>query len=111
MILRSAKELGCGILHSADLNPGQAYEGMEVRSRHKEAIRGAARVSPARALVMDHGGQKKEHHDNEAERHEAAAQAGLPVAGDPAVSGLDVTVRGMGAIGMPAQDAADNQND
>jgi hypothetical protein len=65
----------------------------------------------ARALVMDHGGQKKEHHDDEAERHEAAAQAGLPVAGDPAVSGLDVTVRGMGTIGMPAQDAADNQND
>jgi predicted nucleic acid-binding protein len=26
MILRSAKELGCGTLHSEDLNPGQAYE-------------------------------------------------------------------------------------
>ena len=30
MILRSAKELGCGILHSEDLNPGQAYEGVQV---------------------------------------------------------------------------------
>lgn len=30
MILRSAKELGCGTLHSGDLNPGQAYEGVRV---------------------------------------------------------------------------------
>ena len=30
MILRSAKELGCGTLHSEDLNPGQAYEGVRV---------------------------------------------------------------------------------
>ena len=30
MILRSAKELGCGTLHSEDLNPGQAYEGVQV---------------------------------------------------------------------------------
>jgi predicted nucleic acid-binding protein len=32
MILRSAKELGCGTLHSEDLNPGQAYEGVRVRN-------------------------------------------------------------------------------
>jgi predicted nucleic acid-binding protein len=32
MILRSAKELGCGTLHSEDLNPGQAYEGVQVRN-------------------------------------------------------------------------------
>ena len=32
MILRSAKELGCGILRSEDLNPGQAYEGVRVRN-------------------------------------------------------------------------------
>jgi len=30
MILRSAKELGCQTLHSEDLNPGQAYEGVQV---------------------------------------------------------------------------------
>ena len=30
MILRSAKELGCQILHSEDLNAGQEYEGVEV---------------------------------------------------------------------------------
>jgi predicted nucleic acid-binding protein len=32
MILRSAKELGCGILYSEDLNPGQEYEGVAVRN-------------------------------------------------------------------------------
>ena len=32
MILRSAKELGCETLHSEDLNPGQAYEGVQVRN-------------------------------------------------------------------------------
>jgi predicted nucleic acid-binding protein len=32
MILRSAKELRCGTLHSEDLNPGQAYEGVQVRN-------------------------------------------------------------------------------
>ena len=32
MILRSAKELGCGSLHSDDLNPGQAYDGVQVRN-------------------------------------------------------------------------------
>jgi predicted nucleic acid-binding protein len=32
MILRSAKELGCGTLHSGDLNPGQVYEGVQVRN-------------------------------------------------------------------------------
>ena len=32
MIIRSAKELGCGILHSEDLNPGQEYEGVLVRN-------------------------------------------------------------------------------
>ena len=32
MILRSAKELGCQTLHSEDLNPGQAYEGVQVRN-------------------------------------------------------------------------------
>ena len=30
MILRSAKELGCQILHSEDLNAGQDYKGVEV---------------------------------------------------------------------------------
>lgn len=30
MILRSAKELGCQVLHSEDLNPGQDYEGVRV---------------------------------------------------------------------------------
>ena len=32
MILRSADELGCAILHSEDLNPGQAYAGVRVRN-------------------------------------------------------------------------------
>lgn len=32
MILRSAKELGCQLLHSEDLNAGQDYEGVEVRN-------------------------------------------------------------------------------
>ena len=32
MILRSAKELGCGTLHSEDLTPGQAYEVVRVRN-------------------------------------------------------------------------------
>jgi predicted nucleic acid-binding protein len=32
MIVRSAKELGCGTVHSEDLNPGQAYEGVQVRN-------------------------------------------------------------------------------
>ena len=32
MILRSAKELGCQILHSEDLNAGQEYNGVEVRN-------------------------------------------------------------------------------
>jgi predicted nucleic acid-binding protein len=32
MVLRSAKELGCGTLHSEDLNPGQVYGGVQVRS-------------------------------------------------------------------------------
>ena len=32
MIVRSAKELGCGTLHSEDLNPGQAYDGVQVRN-------------------------------------------------------------------------------
>jgi predicted nucleic acid-binding protein len=30
MILRSAKELGCQILHSEDLNAGQAYDGVRI---------------------------------------------------------------------------------
>lgn len=30
MILRSAQELGCETLYSEDLNPGQAYAGVEV---------------------------------------------------------------------------------
>jgi predicted nucleic acid-binding protein len=30
MILHSAKELGCQTLHSEDLNPGQAYDGVQV---------------------------------------------------------------------------------
>jgi predicted nucleic acid-binding protein len=32
MILRSAKELGCNIVHSEDLTSGQEYEGVEVRN-------------------------------------------------------------------------------
>jgi predicted nucleic acid-binding protein len=32
MILRSAQELGCQILHSEDLDAGQEYEGVEVRN-------------------------------------------------------------------------------
>jgi predicted nucleic acid-binding protein len=32
MILRSAKELGCATLHSEDLNPGQSYQGVQVRN-------------------------------------------------------------------------------
>ena len=32
MILRSAKELGCQILHSEDLNAGQEYDGVGVRN-------------------------------------------------------------------------------
>jgi hypothetical protein len=32
MILRTAKELGCGTLHSEDLHPGQAYAGVQVRN-------------------------------------------------------------------------------
>jgi predicted nucleic acid-binding protein len=32
MILRSAKELGCQILYSEDLNAGQDYAGVEVRN-------------------------------------------------------------------------------
>ncbi len=32
MIVRSAKELGCGTLHSEDLNAGQAYNGVQVRN-------------------------------------------------------------------------------
>jgi predicted nucleic acid-binding protein len=32
MILRSAKQLGCQIVQSEDLNPGQDYEGVQVRS-------------------------------------------------------------------------------
>jgi predicted nucleic acid-binding protein len=32
MILRSAKALGCQSLHSEDLNPGQAYEDVQVRN-------------------------------------------------------------------------------
>lgn len=32
MILRSANELGCQILHSEDLNPGQAYAGVRVHN-------------------------------------------------------------------------------
>jgi predicted nucleic acid-binding protein len=32
MILRSAKELRCQILHSEDLNSGQEHEGAQVRN-------------------------------------------------------------------------------
>ncbi len=32
MILRSAQQLGCKTVHSEDLNPGQGYEGVQVRS-------------------------------------------------------------------------------
>ena len=32
MILRSAEQLGCSILWSEELNPGQIYEGVTVRN-------------------------------------------------------------------------------
>ncbi len=32
LIVRSAKELGCGTLHSEDVNAGQAYNGVQVRN-------------------------------------------------------------------------------
>jgi hypothetical protein len=32
MILRSAQEIGCATPHSEDLNPGQAYDGVQVRN-------------------------------------------------------------------------------
>jgi predicted nucleic acid-binding protein len=32
MILRSAKELGCRVVHSEDLNARQKYDGVEVRN-------------------------------------------------------------------------------
>lgn len=32
MIVRSASRLGCALLWSEDLNPGQVYEGIEVRN-------------------------------------------------------------------------------
>jgi predicted nucleic acid-binding protein len=32
MILRSAQELGCVTVHSEDLNPGQSYQGVQVRN-------------------------------------------------------------------------------
>jgi predicted nucleic acid-binding protein len=32
MIIRSAKELGCGVLHSEDLNSGQAYQAVQVHN-------------------------------------------------------------------------------
>jgi predicted nucleic acid-binding protein len=32
MILRSAKELGCQVLHSEDLNPGQEYDSVLLRN-------------------------------------------------------------------------------
>ena len=32
MILRSARELRCQTLHSQDLNPGQQYDGVQVRN-------------------------------------------------------------------------------
>jgi len=37
MILRSAKELGCQIVHSEDLNPGQDYNGVQVRNPFGQA--------------------------------------------------------------------------
>jgi hypothetical protein len=62
-------------------------------------------------LAVDGDGQQKDCCDDETDRPQPAAQAGLPVASDPVVRGLDVTVRGMGAIGVPAHDAAHNEND
>jgi predicted nucleic acid-binding protein len=32
LILRSAKELGCQILHSEDFDAGQEYEGVRARN-------------------------------------------------------------------------------
>jgi predicted nucleic acid-binding protein len=36
MILRSAKELSCGTLHSEDLGHGQEYDGVEVRNPFRQ---------------------------------------------------------------------------
>jgi predicted nucleic acid-binding protein len=36
MILHSAKELGCQLVHSEDLNPGQDYSGVHVRNPFSE---------------------------------------------------------------------------
>jgi predicted nucleic acid-binding protein len=36
MILRSATELGCGTVHSEDLNPGQEYDGVEVSNPFRD---------------------------------------------------------------------------
>jgi hypothetical protein len=64
----------------------------------------------AQTLVADQGCQDKQHQDNQDKRHQTTAQASLPVAGNPGVRGLDVTVRYVRTVGMPAQDAANNQN-
>lgn len=37
MILRSANELGCGVLYSEDLNPGQRFNSVTVRNPFAES--------------------------------------------------------------------------
>jgi len=39
MIVWSAAELGCGVLYSEDLNPGQLYEGVRVHNPFQGAAR------------------------------------------------------------------------
>jgi predicted nucleic acid-binding protein len=41
MILRSAKELHCQVLHSEDLNPGQENDGIRLRSPFPGLVTGA----------------------------------------------------------------------
>ena len=38
MILRSARELGCDLVHSEDLDSGQEYAGVEVRNPFRPAV-------------------------------------------------------------------------
>jgi predicted nucleic acid-binding protein len=37
MMVRSAVEIGCGVIYSEDLNHGQLYEGAHVENPFREA--------------------------------------------------------------------------
>jgi hypothetical protein len=60
---------------------------------------------------VDGGDQQQHRNGDEPDSPHPAAQAGLSVVRYPGMRGLDVTMRGMGTVGVPAQDAAHNQND